>query len=689
MTYLTNQLNEYDTYTYNLSLFMIRPDSVPFLEQNITSGNAVMIADNAREARYNINELEQSYVVGHNRVRSTFANQFDIKIAEPNGVTLLDTIRKAADQLGIINHVNAVYIIRIEFNGRLPNGAIRKHPQVFHYPVTIREFQFRVDNGGTNYSITAVENSTNAYSYLNNVIFEQITILATTVGDFFEKFNIELNNSTSEAIEFSTDQLYPDNISVEFDSAISNWEQWEFQALTEEETQNNVNIISVGQGGERQLQITVNNGTNLTDLVNVILGLTAEYKNIVLRGNGQEFARTAPHEDVTSHLDQLPVFHKVTANLEYGDYDILRGEYVKTITYRVVPYVIVDEIISPSAYITSINDSNIQNRRVANIRRGGFLRKRYDYIYTGKNTEVLDFDMTFNRAYYYVTPFGGGQLGDPNRITPVQAQANDASISSRTIPQMLETVIEDRSRLFSLNQQRARANALPSGIGGRVINSIIGGLETNINTATTTFRNSVSNFGAELTNRGFNPRDIAAHLRFAQDVISDDEAPTSDNDNRGGYLRFGALQANIDNAADMLQIELHVRGDPYWLGTPSRFSESSFNDGDDLADFERGTTGFFLNINLPPPNEDGQGRRKPDPDYEVSGFYIVRDVISRYRNGQFTMHLNAVRDLGTNTPTAINALESDSSTPTTGNNTLGQVSIDLAQLLENARIGPQ
>jgi len=689
--YLENQLNVYDTYTYNISMFMIRPDSVPEMERNISlSGRSVLIIDNAREARYNISDLEQHYVSGHNKVRSAFGHRFNITVSEPNGVTLLDTIRKAANRLGIVNHQQAIYLLRIEFNGRTANGAVRKHPQVFYYPVVIREFEFKVDEGGTMYYITAHENSTTAYNYLNNVIRNQITIEAATVGEFFDLFNQRINQSAEEAITYSTDQLYADTINYEFDESISSWEQWQFQALAEKETHSGFNIISSG-AGDSKLQITINNGSNLTDIVTVILGLTAEYKNILLEGNGsREYARERPNEDPRHKLDQLPVFHKVQANLEYGEYDILRGEYAKKITYRIKPYIIADEIISPQVYINGINNSQIQRQRVENLRQSELLRKKYEYIYTGKNTEVLEFDIKFDRAYYYVTPYGGGQFGYADNLSPVQSQSTDNPLSrlEEEAGRLLGVIGEERAEISRLERQRAGLKFdLPQ--AGGVLDAALGAIDVQITTSRSNFRNAASQYNQILNEIGYSPDTLALQMRFATDVVNDDDGGnSSDNDNRGGMLRFGALQANIDNPADLAKIELMIRGDPYWLGRPNSFYNTGLAEDPGLANYERGTHGFFLKLNLPQPFEDSQGRRKPSPEYEVSGYYTVRDVIARYRDGQFTMILNSVRDAGTNTPTAADALDrEDASAPSLSNSRTRQAGIDLAQLQENISRG--
>jgi hypothetical protein len=683
MTYLQNQLNQYETYTYNIQLYMIPPDTAALLDQNISAGRAVLIADNARLAQYNISDLEQLFVVGHNKVRSAFANRFNMTIQEPNGVTLLDTIRKAASRLGIVNHIRALYLIKIEFNGRLSDGKPKKHPQVFYWPIQIRQLQFQVTEGGTTYHIEAIENSTSAYTYLSNVLKDQITIEAETVGEFFDTFVQTANQSAREAIIFSTDAIYNDEIRIEFDPSIESWRQWKFQALLEVTTQGGVNIISVGAGTQLKLQTTVSNGSSITDVVSMILGQTKEYKNVLTNVNGQESMRETPDGETLVTLENLPIFHKVIANVEYGPYDILRGEYQKIITYRIVPYIISDEPVSSIAYNQSVADATIQRLRIENLKRNNLLRKRYDYLFTGKNTEVLELDIRFDRAYYYVTPYGNGRFGDPNVQTPIQSK-DRATVLAR-----FKEIADQRQQIANLERQRASVpSSIPAAIqrGGSIGESIIQDFASQIRGLTVTFRNNVRNLEKQLLeDYNMSPENVALAMRFAQDVISDDQIASSDDDNRGGRLKFGALQTNIENASDMVQIELGIRGDPYWLGKPNSFYNSSLQNDDELANFERGLQSFFLRINLPNPVEDTAGRRKPSPEYEVTGLYTVRDVIARYQNGQFTMHLNAVRDLVTNPVVALNDIErNDPRSENSNSARRRQNRIDNAQEQENA-----
>lgn len=125
-------------------------------------------------------------------------------------------------------------------------------------------------------------------------------------------------------------------------------------------------------------------------------------------------------------------------------------------------------------------------------------------------------------------------------------------------------------------------------------------------------------------------------------------APLNDT-TTSSVMRFGASLQNLYNSRDMLEIEIQIRGDPYWIGQPR--SVYGFSTLENAADFELGSSYFFLNINLP--SENG-----PSKEYMITGLYRVISVISEYRNGKFVQYLKAYREAIINTRTVIAALES-------------------------------
>ena len=114
-----------------------------------------------------------------------------------------------------------------------------------------------------------------------------------------------------------------------------------------------------------------------------------------------------------------------------------------------------------------------------------------------------------------------------------------------------------------------------------------------------------------------------------------------------GALFLGAVEVNLNSLADLVQQQITVRGDPYWLGRP-RSTSSRLNG----ADYEKGGTCYFLNMNFPTYPEEQTGLMNiPETNFGVVGVYRVIEVDATYQDGQFTMNLTSFRDINTNVGT--------------------------------------
>jgi hypothetical protein len=599
--------------------------------------------------------MEHVFMVGHSQVREAIGNQFNLTILEPNGITLLSTIKKAASSLGIGNHIHAGYLIVIEFNGRMPNGAAKRYNQVFYYGAIITDFTFKVDEGGSRYHIAMVEQFANGYRYTTNQVRSQITIVAETVGEFFEKFEDSMNASLLDL--WATNPVanqYPAQVRFEFDDSAAGWKNWRFQVLDNPFSVGTANFIGLPEGSPK-LQVTVNNGSDISSIFSYVLQLTAEYKNILVEqgksSSNNTFARKSPTEFAENiELDSFPVFMKVLTNVEFGDFDVLAGEYSKTTVFKLKAYTVTGMVIDSGLYSRGITNASIQSNRIKNLISNGYLRKRYDYIYTGRNTEILDLEMDFNFSYYEILPYGQGYFGDPDVQSPVILKDGEEVISR------LSQIGAMQQELSVAAQNVIAAKANLNGPEGatelsaqRVINE---NKRTVLNSA---IQEEISFLQSEY---GLNPQEISYQLRWVQDAVGGQDASGSDNDTKSGTLKAGAVKVNLETSADFHTIELGIRGDPYWMGVPSSFTNLTQNT-DDLVNYESGSANFFLNVGLPVSEEDATGRRPPSPDYQLSGIFRVLNCISRFQNGQFTQHLKATRDMASNTSTIWNQLVND------------------------------
>ena len=634
---------------------MVHPDSAGLLDAAIANGKTIVMADNSQESRYNISDVEQTFKVGFGQVRSTYGNMFTIKITEPQGTTFLESIALTARQLNIENHLLARYFITIEFIGRVPNGSAKRHPLKFIYPIVFQDIQMQVDAGGANYNINAVENSVSAFSYLEQVIKSQITVEAATVGEFVSEFLQKYEKSLENDLLYNINAAYKDEYNIEWDNetGTDTWQQWKIQQAAE-----GLKTLGPSKIGNK-IHFTIPNGSNLSDITSMVLQATAEYKKIVTDTGG--FMKTAPGEPSSQNLDEFPVFYKVVPRVEFGAYDPLRGDYVKIITFKIKKHIMVDRIMDSVQYGKGITNATIQNTRVNKMFTQNLLRKRYDYIFTGLNSEIMQLDLKFDNQFYEISVVGNGQVGDPNKDGSTAGQA--AATVHDGVKALKKSIVEISRKISKLNQQKSGA---PPSVIIRT-ETQIEELEEQRTTINNQLESQLQEF-SQLTRGGSGvgssgnfltaeeaKDDISMRLRFAGDVVDDSDIYGPENDGTGGTLQFGAVKSNLENSADMLKIEMGIRGDPYWMGMPSSFYRNS-SVSNELADYEKGGILFFLNVKFPI-DENSAGRRIPRDDYTLSGTYRVVDVINRFTGGLFTQHLGAVRDLATNTSTVLGTLQ--------------------------------
>ena len=680
MTYpLENALNEFETYTYNVSLWMVKPSQAQDLDQNINTGFAKLIADNSSEAIYNVSEVEQSHIVGFKSGnRHGFSSFFDITIRETNSITLLDTIVKTASELGIENHQLAVYLINIEFNGRLHNGAPKKSTLNFWYPVIINAFRMQVDSGGAQYQIQATETGAAAFNYLENVSKETITFDASTVGETVTEFVRALNLAQDARRRNNRSALeveYEYEIEFDEESGSTDWLNWNIQQTVDLDEAIGISTSTA----DGKIQFVLQSGTNITDFIGAVLMTTDEYKRIPL-DDGSEARTNGADRHSTATVDKFKTFFKVAANVEFGRYDSVRNDYVKRVRYKVVKFLTPSSVSDVQEYRNSITNTSVQNNRVDKLISQGLLKKRYDYFYTGLNTEVLNLDLTFNFAYFEIVPV---QIIDPNTAAS-QPHNDQLTLDERVITAKREAIDTRTERdnlereLDALRTRRATQTNAVNAFGAErqvlaSLNAQVTAAEENLNNLNRTLSAAEQRFAVleELREQSVaaesqvstaagpvtNPIGIDVPLRFGSDTIDSSDTYVPENDRSGGTLMFGGVKANLENGSDLSNIEIEIRGDPYWLGKPNTFYTTTTTG--ELADYQTGENMFYLKINLPAAAPGDLNSVAPNDSYTISGLYTVTHVINSFRNGLFTQYLKAFRDISTNSSTVSDTLNTD------------------------------
>ena len=634
MAWVPNSLDSMGNYTYDISVHQCRRDLIGVDDSNIPAclNEHSLLLRNAQNAKYNIQSMNQTFKLEQQESRIAGGTVFNMNVFEPNGMSLLSkmvelaewqkTFMQRADgaKADVHDHyTNAFFIVTISFVGRdaVTNQPIR-HPNAFRYKCTLRDFGVSAGPTGTNYSIELVGQTERMKEHSYHAIKNAMTVNASTFGEFVDNLNAEIEKA--EYFNFITNEsmLYPDARKVTFDESIEKeWRSWTYNVDSPEADRDDIVTVD----GEKKKQFHFKAGDLISSMALEGIKTTEQYGRIIKMGGGffhDEFGNLDPssHDGIVALMNTFP-------EVSYGPVDELRGERQVNVEFRMAPHAKPGAIPSHDLYREIMADRGMQRKKYNSMRRLGHLKKKYDFMY-GKsaNVDVLELDCDFNNLWRAVHPAGRGATGVHEKNRPKAIKSPEDYSKSRTA-----------ALLDAKNNAIGEANLFNGGVGaGESIpfERIRDALESHLN---------------EVNESG--KADVSYPLPIVVDNVdpSSVSGPRSDGINR---LLLGAITENMTRGSnDMFKIELGIRGDPFWLGNPSSMSVMGSRDeiDENLADFEKGEPVFYLHVNFPHANEDSTGRRKPDPDFMMSGLFVVISVISKYENGTFTQFLEAKRIL--------------------------------------------
>lgn len=665
-------LNQFNTYTYNISIHICHPEYTQDFDNAVKKQKTELIVDDTQHAHYAIQSLEQVFIPSYSKgSRAALANTFEIQIFESNSVTLLETIVQAAQKLGIKNHTQAAYFIKIAFKGRTPTAnKPKKRTPVFYFPVIFRAFEISVTDSGAEYNISAVDTGAAGFSYLEGVIKSAIEIEAADFGEFIIELEKKINKSGADLVETDPQALHANTYEITFDETADKWKGWKFeQAVTDSK-------IGISTGSDGKLSFYAPSGTDLADFIGLGLSCTEEYKQIPT-SDGGSVRPDGSGEFSNEAITKVKTFYKIAADVTASKWDPLRNDYSKKIQFKIMAYKKPSQVID-IAEQTDVTDATKQKTRAKKLFDEGLLRKRYDYLFTGLNTDVINLDVKFDYAYYVVSPIGGGKFGDA-KIARLAAHdetvktaderfskaKSDYASAIRNISDLRSQyrVTTDATVDISLSGTERAARENNREIELKQIQrkistqeSQLGDLAAEVQRASDALNESVSGTTSsqqellDMSNEKSASNSTNAPIRFHNDVVSTADTWGVESARDGGSIMFGAVKTNLESASDMMTIDIDIKGDPFWMGKPNTFrnlNTTSNSSDSDLADYDAGENMFMLNVNFPV-NIGRGGRRTPRPDYSISGVYSVINVINRFQEGLFTQNIRAVRDTLTN-----------------------------------------
>lgn len=739
-----NTLDQFEMPTYHFRLFMMNDEAVR--KKNFgraSSEHRIVIAESGVTST-EIDNVEIHSIVGMSKSAGIgISTNFSFTLTQPFGATLLDELVNAANELGIENFSKCPYFLELSFRSQgvfdeentVADSNFRD--LVWVWPLIFTKMSIDVNVGGSIYTVEAALYGDMAYTNHIADLSKAINVDAETVGEFFEKFATQLNEREKSKIKTAGYQ-FADTFSFRIDERIINEK---IVPDGKEERLNRAGTFEEGEDGK--MRISFQPPVSIDHVIQNILSLTKFFQK---KSKGTD----DPDALKKSGGGEEAIFqtlYRVVADSTMGKYDSTRQDYQRHHRYMIIPY-------NMTTIQTQSNQESALNnqQRYDAIRRKGLITKVYDYIYTGLNDQVLDFDIVFNFNWYAALPLQGGihnkpvlaeiganvttsqkniaagvdiladrdvvnanrnkaefpssltsfsswSLEDlfkslfPVKVTDLQEVATTAvTLESLQTTDILETVTD------GIETVQAGIPDVPEEIAGVTIipfvpsiSEIIGGISIGQAFPIATIERMLAILQSKTqflrVGTGGAPVDTAQQELLSVDRKIEDltigekdvqilkpsfievspsksQGGTGEYSSSPGQNMLSALfeQANSPASADLLDITLKIKGDPYWLEpspigrtqppiTALERAEANRNGTGAVTSFRSvdstDSQTYFVFRSFTPQQFDAETGITPKSNKDrnaLNGVYGVRTVTHSFSQGMFTQELSAIRD---------------------------------------------
>lgn len=571
------------------------------------------------------NFVMKTFISASQKTGNSNAITFDFEIYEPYSMGLfLQSLQLAALNANYPNYLQAPYVLRLDFLGSTDDGRLFTGIKPKFFTMKLSKVEFDTSESGSNYKITSIPFNHQGYSNTINKIFNDISILGDKDKPLTVKhLLVEGENSLCAVINRSeikavTDkkQSLPDTYIVEFPdrfdqlfnlaSATTSTGATVNPAAAEQKTIGKAATPAGNFGdnaiGAADMGISAKDGGNFNfkregDVIDPKTG-KVERNQMVIDPKNRKFqfpqggTITRLITDIvlsssyaTAALTQKPEaglidWFKIDVQIQLDGFDDKRGDFAKKIIFRVLPYKVHVSIFSPP---TAAPPGYADLEKL--------IAKRYDYIYSGQNNDVLKFDIKIQNLFYTGT----------NPKTETDA-GNNSNQSQQGVGENLPKTTEN--------------NTGPS--GGAAI---------------------ASNTGSKPAKSDPNLLKVAGS--------------PSGNETTEQMVAKAFHEAFLNNSGDMINVDLEIIGDPYWMvdsGIGNYFAppsnENKLTTADGTMNYEGSDVYIYLTFKTPRDIDEQTGLYQfPDDGREspFSGIYKVTMCENVFDDGTFKQRLKCIR----------------------------------------------
>lgn len=586
---------------------------------------------------------------------NTNATSIKFKVTEIYSMGLLfESLQIAAKAAGYQNYMDVPLLLTIEFKGHLNSAqqgiaadALSIEKTTKHFPLKLQTIEMRVTGRGAEYDVVAYPWNEKGFASSYLELKTDITIRGKTVHQMLQtgerSLQVVLNERLNDAAKKKGIVKVPDQILIMFPSDLTSG-----APTTDDNGGSATQTPGTGavQGGDITTKLKVailakeegGNGTliqqtaDMNMLGRASMGFTPERigeasfakdglvydetSKVYTRGNiaidpTEGTFKFSQGTDIPNAINQVLLMsdygrQALTAaqlsdtgkipwwRIEAQVYTIpsndnlaTTGVQPKLIVYRVVPFGIDAASFMPP---------NVANPKVAQAKKQAV--KAYNYIYTAKNLDVINFDIKFKAAFY------SAMAADAGKNTAGLQRAKESSGANPAVEA----------------QPAPPAAGSSTPLAGEATKPVV-------------YDSITANSGTGVS--GKDTPETRAAKEFQNNVLN--------------------------NPFDMVNTTLTILGDPYYLGdsgmgnyTAAKSQYENMN-ADYSIDYQTGEVDITVDFRTPIDLDMSKGAYTFGPTKlinQFSGLYQVTRVESTFNRGRFTQVLTLIRRPGQTTDTS-------------------------------------
>jgi len=662
-TFLENALdigngNGVDAITYHWKWFMVPVESIQKYQKTFDKKeiqtNQVTVAESGVTSRYSINSIEIDSVIGANfRSRNISAININMQLKENFGLTLFDKLIEAAALVGAPSIYETPMFLSLGFKGYLENGDVYSRDNEFIWYVKLIDIKPTTDISGTMYSITMIPMTDVAHKEETFTLREQITLSnVETVQDFLMKLEDSLNKSEKKFKGYvSRLGLLPEGkdffrVRLETGAKIGNKA---FQDLRFRKGKKNESVVEK----DGSLTIKLEKGWTISRIID------AMYANLEDFSDG-----TKPGTKTKDEAFEIQTLPRIMSYTYYGNFLPDTQEFGKSIEFVIKPFMVTRIQTGEKPDEATKKKRSIDTVEI--IKQLGLLRKRYDYLFSGKNTQVLSADVDLNALWAVSMSLSPSMLSyrsdeKRSRVLPdlTAVELKEKDLEGLNIVQLYavrnQIVDQDQNNVVDNEAQVEKDRIVTK--NQKLLEKTISNQERSLGTTIRTpndlnlasGRLLLENAAATADQDVYSALEIKPRLELRTDPPFERYTINATQPDIGVHKRVTVLEQAYDKGGALVTLNLEIKGDPFWLGPTAndlkKIKETDSTLATNNARFNDGENCFYFEYRTPVRINDDTGLADMGTSTVIRGVYSVVQATHRFEDGRFTQTIKAYKNM--------------------------------------------